>query len=103
MSLVGGPGTFSAMENENVIMGVDGYAGNLAEDHAVGKNRPAVYDGVRFGGISLGDCSGGGKNRQDGENRKGSGRTRHGRPRRLRLYAGRGWKSRGDSVVGSRL
>ena len=48
MSLVGGPGTFRAMENENVIMRIDGDAGNLSEDHAVRKNRPAVNDSVGF-------------------------------------------------------
>jgi len=42
------------MKDENMIMGIDPDAGNLAEDHAVRKSGPAVHHRVRINGILLG-------------------------------------------------
>jgi hypothetical protein len=47
------------MKHEDVIVGIDGDAGDLTENHAVRKNGPAVNDGVRFGRFLLGGCSDG--------------------------------------------
>src|SRR6516162_8224151 len=49
MSFVGGPGIFCTMKNEDVVMGVHCYARDLTENKAIGKLRPAMYDGIRFG------------------------------------------------------
>jgi len=53
MSFVCGPGIFRAVKNEDVVMGVDSDAGDLAEDHAVGENGPSMYHEIRrlFSGL----------------------------------------------------
>ena len=43
----------SAVENPHVIVRVDTDAGDLAESVSVGKNRPAMDDGVRLSGKAL--------------------------------------------------
>src|SRR5713226_5866356 len=83
MSFVGGPGIFRAMKDENMIVGIDGDAGNLAEDHAVRKNGPAVHHRVGISGILLGRRRASEKCGQEKRKHEVSTKNQHGPPLRL--------------------
>src|SRR6266851_2981205 len=83
MSLVGGPGIFRAMKDENMIMGIDGDAGNLAEDHAVRNNGPAVHHRVGISGILLGRRRASEKCGQEKRKHQVSTKNQHDAPLRL--------------------
>src|SRR5260370_1672280 len=83
MSFVGGTGGFSAMKEENMIMGIDGDAGNLAEDHAVRKNGPAVHHRVGISGILLGRRRASEKCGQEKRKHEVWTKNQHGAPLRL--------------------
>jgi hypothetical protein len=45
------------MENEDMIVRVNGNTGNLPKNHPFGENRPAVNDDIRIARILLSRCT----------------------------------------------
>jgi hypothetical protein len=66
-----------------MIVRIDSDAGNLAEDHAVGKNGPPVHDRVRIHRILLGSWRASEKRGQKKWEREMSWGNQHGGPLRL--------------------
>ena len=84
LSFVRGPGIFRAMKNKHMVVGIDRYSRNLAKNHAIWENRPAMNHDVRLGRFLLRSgryCKNGGEDNELSKTSTGtSAGLRHGCP-----------------------